>query len=462
MGWSIREDRKYEMDSSLRRLESLSRNPREDLEVELKGWLDLNQGEHKADLVKAILALANHGGGYVLIGYDDATRGPAPRPASVTSGYDQDTVNGIVRRYADPQLHVQVERAPDANDDEHPVIIVPGGHSVPVRCKKDGPNGAHVRQHAIYIRRPGPASEEPQTAQEWQELIRRCVLNDRDNLLEQVSSILQPFSATTGTEGAPVPDRHRNWLETAQERFEELNEQSFGGIEHGPFALGYWRAAYTISPEITGLSLPFFRDELRRVVGNETGWPVGIFMERDDARPRPHENCVELWLAEAMPDPAASDYWKACSDGSFVLFRGYQEDSTGWEGARNPGEQLDFLLPIWRVGEVLLHGYRFANRFAGEGASMRVTMMWTGLDGRTLGNSQPFMYSTPHGRRSQQDRVTASVEIENALSVDASLYDLVDDLTQPLYEVFDFFRVPRQTLVTELDEMRYRRGRRGR
>jgi len=184
MGWSIREDRKYEMDSSLRRLESLSRNPREDLEVELKGWLDLNQGEHKADLVKAILALANHGGGYVLIGYDDATRGPAPRPASVTSGYDQDTVNGIVRRYADPQLHVQVERAPDANDDEHPVIIVPGGHSVPVRCKKDGPNGAHVRQHAIYIRRPGPASEEPQTAQEWQELIRRCVLNDRDNLLE--------------------------------------------------------------------------------------------------------------------------------------------------------------------------------------------------------------------------------------------------------------------------------------
>lgn len=447
------------MDSSPRRLESLTRNPREDLEVELKGWLNLDQGEHKADLVKAILALGNHGGGYVLIGYDDVTRRPIPLPAGAMSGYDQDTVNGVVRRYADPQIHVQVERAPDANGNDHPVIVVPGGHSVPVRCKRDGPGGAHIRQHAIYIRRPGPSSEEPQTAQEWQELIRRCVLNDRDNLLEQVSSILQPLSAITGVEGAPVPDRHRDWLDSTQERFEELNEQSFGSIEHGPFALGYWRAAYTISPEITGLSLPFFRDELRRVVGNETGWPVGIFMERDDARPRPHEGCVELWLAEAMRDPAVSDYWRACPNGRFVLFRGYQEDSTGWEGARTPGERLDFLLPIWRVGEVLLHGYRFASRFASEGTSMRVTMMWTGLDGRTLDNSQPTIYSTPHGRRSQQDQVIASVEIEDALFIDANLYDLVDELTRLLYETFDFFRVPRQTLVAELDEMRYRRGR---
>ncbi len=91
---------------------------------------------------------------------------------------------------------------------------------------------------------------------------------------------------------------------------------------------------------------------------------------------------------------------------------------------------------------------------------MRVTMMWTGLDGRTLDNSQPTIYSTPHGRQSQQDRVVSSIEIDDALSIDANLYDLVNELTHPLYEIFDFLRVPQQTLVAELDEMRYRTGRR--
>lgn len=57
----IRKGCKHGMEPSPRQLESLTRNPREGLAVELKGWLDLNQGEHKADLVNAILALANHG-----------------------------------------------------------------------------------------------------------------------------------------------------------------------------------------------------------------------------------------------------------------------------------------------------------------------------------------------------------------------------------------------------------------
>lgn len=47
------------------RLADLLLDPREALDVEIKGWLDLaGSDEHKATLAKAILALANHGGGY--------------------------------------------------------------------------------------------------------------------------------------------------------------------------------------------------------------------------------------------------------------------------------------------------------------------------------------------------------------------------------------------------------------
>jgi Putative DNA-binding domain len=442
------------LEDSRRRLDLLAKNPREDLDVELKDWLDLRQREHQADLAKAMLALANHGGGYVLVGYDDSTCAPTTAPAEVAALYDQDRVNPILQRYADPQVHAEVTRAEDADGNPHPVVIVPGGYTVPIRCQRSGPNGAHVRQNAIYIRRPGPESSEPQTAAEWAALMRRCVLADKEVLLDQVRSILTPVTAEASRDGATVPDQHRNWVEHAQQRFERLNEEAFGGMEQGPFTYGYWRAAYTVVPPVSGLSLTDLRERYSKVVGNETGWPVGCEMHRDDTRPYPYEGCVELWLAEEFSDPAVCDYWRVCPNGSFVLFRGYQDDSTEWEGRANPGTEVDFLTPIWRVGEFLLHGQRFVEVFGGEDAGLQVSMTWTGLAGRTLRNPRPARYLGIHGRSSQQNQVASSLNIQDARRVGAALPELVEELTRPLYEVFDFFSVPPQTIRTELGEMR--------
>ena len=77
------------MEGRRRRLSFLAENPREDLDVELKAWLDLNQREHQADLAKAMLALANHGGGFVLVGYDNDTEMPTIPSAEVATQYDQ-------------------------------------------------------------------------------------------------------------------------------------------------------------------------------------------------------------------------------------------------------------------------------------------------------------------------------------------------------------------------------------
>lgn len=442
------------MEDHRRSLDLLAKNPREDLDVELKDWLDLTQREHQADLAKAMLALANHGGGYMLVGYDDTMKSPTAAQEEISSLYDQDRINGILRRYADPQVHVDLTQAEDVDGNLHPVIVVPGGHAVPIRCQRGGPDGAHVRQNAIYIRRPGPESNEPQTAAEWASLMRRCVLADKDALLEQVRSILTPTVSQGAVEGAPVPDRHREWVERSQRRFEQLNEQAFGSVEEGPFSYGYWRAAYTISPPVAGLSLAEFRRRYRNVVGSETGWPVGFEMYRGEARPHAQDGCVELWLAEELPDPAVCDLWIACPDGSFVLFRGYQDDSQEWERRTNLGTEFDFLTPIWRVGEFLLHGQRFAEEFGSESAGLRVSMTWTGLSGRTLRNPEPARYLGIHGRQSVQDEVTSSLDIQQASRVRSALPELVEETTRPLYEVFDFFSVPAQTIRAELERMR--------
>ena len=54
------------------RLSDLLVEPREHLHVEIKEWLDLSDRAHRANLAKEIIAIANHGGGFILLGFREA------------------------------------------------------------------------------------------------------------------------------------------------------------------------------------------------------------------------------------------------------------------------------------------------------------------------------------------------------------------------------------------------------
>ena len=54
-------------------LQELVDAPNETLGVEYKSWLDFNSNEVRADVARHIAAVANHGGGYIVFGFDDAT-----------------------------------------------------------------------------------------------------------------------------------------------------------------------------------------------------------------------------------------------------------------------------------------------------------------------------------------------------------------------------------------------------
>ena len=102
----------HEEASGLRRLERLVAQPQEALEVELKGWLDLDSREAQADLAKALIALANSGGGFVVIGFteQDGRVEPAPGHPAAFEMYSQDRIAGIVERYAEPTFHCEVRQ----------------------------------------------------------------------------------------------------------------------------------------------------------------------------------------------------------------------------------------------------------------------------------------------------------------------------------------------------------------
>ena len=146
--------------ASNRELTPLVSEPREEPGVEHKAWLNLKSTEHRATLAKAAIAIANHGGGFIVIGMSD--RGDkllSEPPPTEFPLITQDDVNAAISRFADPAFHCETHIIEHPQTGvQHTVISVPGNVSVPVMAKRDC-NGV-LAKHRCYIRKPGPRSEE--------------------------------------------------------------------------------------------------------------------------------------------------------------------------------------------------------------------------------------------------------------------------------------------------------------
>jgi|SRR6476660_8584036 hypothetical protein len=114
----------------------------------------------------------------------------AGRPNSLDAR-SQDSIQSIIAKYVDPGVQCRVHhRSRTGSIEKFPIIVVPGGHRAPIRAKAGSPDGKKLVLHRIYIRRPGPASEEPKAAEEWDRFFERCLQNRREELLDAMRSIM--------------------------------------------------------------------------------------------------------------------------------------------------------------------------------------------------------------------------------------------------------------------------------
>ena len=108
-------------------LRDLVTNPREALAIELKAWIDPKTPDGEAKIAKCVLALRNHGGGFMIIGFDNKSSAPltAGRPADVRTAFHADTIQLIATRYASESFEVTVH-FPEREGVEFPAIEVCG------------------------------------------------------------------------------------------------------------------------------------------------------------------------------------------------------------------------------------------------------------------------------------------------------------------------------------------------
>lgn len=438
-------------------------DPRESLQVEAKSWLDLGDTGNKATLAKALLALANHGGGYILLGFDD-TDGvltPSPNRPVTLDAYAPDKINNIVKAYADPPFQCEVFQVPGPSGDEHPIIVVPGGHLGPILAKRGSPDNRTVQDRAIYIRRTGPQSEAPQTAFEWRNLIDQYVRAGREELISRMRDVFTgsvPQSPTTLQDEGQF-DR---WTNSCLTRWNSLAE-NLPADHPARCRLGHYWVAYQLRGNFQQVALHQLRELLARSTVKHSGWSPFWVPERLEIAPYVYDEALECWFGlngqGAQSSPAHSDFWRVSPKGFGFLLTGYSEDgpagSSSGTVSTGPGISFDLARPIHRIGESLLNAERLADAIKATDATMAIRVHYTGLAGRELvdlSGSRPFF---ERGCVAQQATITHDIVVQVA-DIRPNLPEVVFPLLAPLYELFSLFRLTSNLVNNELMRMRKR------
>ncbi|WP_424967154.1 ATP-binding protein [Dinoroseobacter sp. S375] len=441
-------------------LEEALLNPIEDLTFEYKTWLDLNSNHGKATLAKAVIALANSDGGYVVIGYEEVgeTLHSIPRPETIRE-ITQDLVNGAVQRFAAPALHIRMEIIENARTGvSHPVIVVPSTATTPVMAVRDC-EGV-LRQARVYVRQAGPRSEEPRTVEEWRTLLDRCVQRSRSSMLNAIRAIVEGRVEEIET----TPDFREQltgFMDSSRERHDALlNGASLPATAPARMPLGRYEIGIAFEGVETAPSIPSLRqriDNAHRV--KLTGWPKFLVMSRQDMSPYVSDGGIEAWIGRPgadryfEDDAAHSDFWRIEPSGLLYTVSGFDED--GVPDRVEPGTAFDLVLPIWRVGEALLFARRLSEDYE-KIDSISLKVRWTGLEGRALRAMSGNRFPMSHDRRSRAE-TAESISSVTIGQIDDNLPEVLQAIIAPVYETFDFYEVPRQVVEQELERMT-RRG----
>jgi hypothetical protein len=151
--------------------------------------------------------------------------------------------------------------------------------------------------------------------------------------------------------------------------------------------------------------------------------------------------------------PDELDFWRVSVEGTAYSMRGLNEDSHVDLG--EPGIGLDITTPTRRLADALTHASNLAQQLGMKEGQIDFDLLWSGLAGRRLvsmGNPRRHLYDTYRTRQPHYRR-RFSIPIENVV---VRLPEIVDAAVRPMYEAFDFFRLPAD--LTTIEIAAWRRG----
>ena len=433
-------------------------NLQESLDVEVKNWLNgLQTNDDKARLAKEIIALANHGGGYIFIGFEDEDENGyhnAIAPAeNEADAFTQDVVSSIVERFAEPACQCRLGYFKRRGSEiSHPVIYVPGEHRTPIWAKRAN-EAAGLRQKTVYLRGVGAQSRPPINQDEWEKLIDRLVKARQAEMLSSIRNILAPPKVSKEPEVALI-----DWVQASktvwQGKLESLPEGSPHRLNEN-----HWGVAFKITP-FHADNLVELSEKLDREMPKHSGWPPFTYLHRDPVSPSPYNTGIEAWLLDINSEwREHSDFWRIDQSGFGFLSRPYQEDRDDYCAGRAPRPQkpcFDWLLPSYRLAEIFKFIERLASHFSNENAVVELRVEYNGMRGRRL-ECHDFGRFYHTGARCTQDMVENTISFP-VREIETNLEELVFGLLSPIYAQFEFSRLTEETVNQMVESaLSYRR-----
>jgi hypothetical protein len=380
--------------------------PRETLAIEVKGHLDLKDNLTQANLARHICALANFGGGYVVLGFDDHLR-PVSLPADLVNDYHRDSFSSIIATYLTPAFLCDVAYVTGTAGKTHPVVRVPSHGVVPICAKVNGPHDTKGKPQGIvspliYIRAVGPNGPESVAVsrpEDWEKLIRRCVLADRTSLLGLIESVLTPGKTMASTPPEPL----KQWHEAARQQYLKLIDQKQPQW-NTPLKANHYQLSYMINTSVPDW---LRANDLLSIVQNAntqtrelvwTGWSmfypftrpeIAPYFITDEASGQDHHEILESnLLGDTLLDTALPDFWRVSLDGKASLLRAYREDRTAYpERGLNPGQWFRPFFLAREIAELVRHARAMCENFpAAQSVSFRCE--WFGLEGRRIADPE--------------------------------------------------------------------------
>ena len=425
--------------------EALSRqallgSPGERQDVEYKGSVPFESGsDFSLKLIKHILGMANIGGGWIVIGYDDATLSPdTNHSAEIAATYDTTTlshaVNSVVERGQQVHLSVYMEPHP-ATMVQYPIIHVEGFERFPFICrssKSATDNGALVLQEGkVYIRRPGAETSEVSTQHDWQELIKQSVLQQRNDYLNEFADLLRRLSSGEISPTENVSAAFKAWMAEVKAGSSTQGHLSPKG--------GYIESAQALlhSPDSK------WTNQQLLCAAQRAGLPFA-------AVATPLTNGIEV----RMPAEYPSGYFYLKSDGMFYFSRPFIEDTNApsfISSLGHPDKWLGFDIRIVMIAGALLRGAALYRELGvPPNAPYLLSINHGGLQGRDFYVSRGY-FSVDSGQTSRVDLSEWQHEVTQDI-VTTQLKELTHAIGNSLFGLFNFANVPQVTVSNLIDE----------